>query len=684
MKNIKQLLPLLLLVFVFLGCPPEQNDSDGTPVTSWRGLSVPAATTAIEYANWNGKTNVLKVSPTGNEYGWAVLTRNLGSYTRDVTITISGQVWINTPAKAVWQVNTSGYPEIAGSFNTNIATGQWVTVNGSRKLSLPTGGTLYLSSQQLGNITAYLADFTVTIVEDTGVVTGPTDGGVIREGVVFLTIGDRRDLNDLLPAEFTGKTVTWASSNASLVDIGTTNGIAEAKGINTNGASTFVSGFGTGTTTITASAEGIPNHTITVTATTEALINISNLPSLKDHFAQHFLIGNIYRGTGTPVEISGTGSSATIGDARLTRHFNAITAENNMKPSYLITGRNTTTGVFTWNTGNQTIADNFVYAANNAGMKVIGHTLLWHSQNPQWVWDQVATKGNNNNPAGFGTNPGPGVARITKEQALTIMRQYINAIAGRYKGQIHTWDVLNEIFPDGITGENMVTINWKDAMRNGRSGEGQDRNPWYIAIGSDFVYEGFLAARHADPNAILYYNDYNTDNPNRARLIHDMVVEINNYYLAQSASVKPSGEPADRLLIEGIGMQEHHNLGIADTRIKATIDLFRAMSFAGSSRKIRLSVSELDLIAVAQYSHLGDTGPNRHTESPVTNTQLTTQADLFRAYMRLYIANSDIIERVSLWGITDNVSWRSRGLPLLFDHAGRAKPAYYGFVGALN
>ena len=201
-----------------------------------------------------------------------------------------------------------------------------------------------------------------------------------------------------------------------------------------------------------------------------------------------------------------------------------------------------------------------------------------------------------------------------------------------------------------------------------------------------------MAARLADPDAILYYNDYNTDNSGRANLIRDMVVDVNNRYLALPDAQKPDGERTGqenegRLLIEGIGMQEHHNLGVSANSIRTTITKFRNMTFTGSSRKIRLSVSELDVIAFPSYSAFSTAGgqgagKDQNSSAP-KDSALITQANLYGDYMKLYIANADIIERVSLWGITDDTSWRSVGRPLLFDRHGMTKPAYYKFVGAL-
>ena len=331
---------------------------------------------------------------------------------------------------------------------------------------------------------------------------------------------------------------------------------------------------------------------------------ILNLPPMKDHFAEHFLIGNI---------MNPGDASSKISNKSLIHHFNVLTCENNMKPSYLAPSK----GSYSYGT-----ADNMVNAARASGMKVVGHTLLWHSQNASWM---------------------------TGKLTLADMRNYITAVVSHFKGKIYSWDVLNEVFPDGgYTGD------WKTSMRL--------NNPWFAALGSDFVYEGFLAARKADPNAILYYNDYNTDMASKAKMIHDMVRDVNAEY-------KKNFPNETRLLIEGIGMQEHHNTGVQPSAIRATLNLFKTLG-------VKISVSELDVLSQpwGQYS----------SNTAITEAGRKEQARLYGEYMKVYLDFSDIIERVSLWGVTDDKSWRARGEPLLFSSNGRAKPAYHSFVGALK
>ena len=347
--------------------------------------------------------------------------------------------------------------------------------------------------------------------------------------------------------------------------------------------------------------------------------HISALPPMKDSFAGKFMFGNIFN----PPDVS----SSEVTNTMLTRHYNVLTAENNMKPNQLSNAK----GSY-----NFTTADRMVNAAIASGFKVVGHTLLWHSQIPQWQQN------------------------IDPSTALEDMKKYITDVAGHFRGKIYSWDVINEAFPDGG-----YSSSWKTSMRT--------NNPWFKAIGSDFVYEGFLAARLADPAAILYYNDYNTDNQSKAAMIRDMVKEVNERY-------KKAYPNETRLLIEGIGMQEHHNTGVSASAVRNTLNMFKPLG-------VKISVSELDVLIVTyqEFSPYGH-GPNKQNSiTGYTRTNgLKEQARLYGQYFKVYLEFSDIIERVSFWGVTDNQSWRSAALPLLFDPDGNAKDDYYSVIGSLK
>jgi endo-1,4-beta-xylanase len=155
-----------------------------------------------------------------------------------------------------------------------------------------------------------------------------------------------------------------------------------------------------------------------------------------------------------------------------------------------------------------------------------------------------------------------------------------------------------------------------------------------------------------------------------------MVRDINQKYL--NGSDKPAGEAAGRLLIEGIGMQSHHNTGVSTSSIKAALNKFKELG-------VIISISELDVLgqSYGDFAKVGS-GRNKQDISTVSAPGLQIQAMLYGEYMKLFIEYADIIERVSFWGVTDDRSWRSAGLPLLFDENGKAKEAYFKVIEALK
>ncbi|MDR0456598.1 MAG: endo-1,4-beta-xylanase, partial [Treponema sp.] len=137
---------------------------DYVTVTSWKGLTVPSGTTALQYnIAQQGKTGVLKVLPKSGKYDYSVLEYNLTEYYgKSTTIEISFDIWLETSGKVAWQVSQTGFPVVCGSTSTTLTSGQWHTVTGSATVT--PSGALYLSSQQLGDtVVAYIANFEITI-----------------------------------------------------------------------------------------------------------------------------------------------------------------------------------------------------------------------------------------------------------------------------------------------------------------------------------------------------------------------------------------------------------------------------------------------------------------------------------------------------------------------------------------
>lgn len=178
--------------------------------------------------------------------------------------------------------------------------------------------------------------------------------------------------------------------------------------------------------------------------------------------------------------------------AALNTEFNSVTPENEMKWDALEASR----GSFTYGA-----ADQIVNHAQARGMKVRGHTLVWHSQLPGWV----------------GT--------LGASDLRTAMNNHITQVMRHYQGKIHSWDVVNEAFQDGSSG----------ARRS---------SPFQDKLGNGFIEEAFRTARSVDPAAKLCYNDYNTDGVNaKSNAVYAMVKDF-----------KQRGVP-----IDCVGFQSHFN-----------------------------------------------------------------------------------------------------------------------------
>ncbi len=223
---------------------------------------------------------------------------------------------------------------------------------------------------------------------------------------------------------------------------------------------------------------------------------------------------------GAAVAANRLGESAYV--TTLNREFNQATPENEMKWDATEPNR----GQFTY--GN---ADRVVNHARGQGMAVRGHTLVWHSQLPGWV-----------------SNIGSG------SELLSVMRNHISNVAGRYRGQIAYWDVVNEAFADGTSGARRSTV-------------------FQQRIGNGYIEEAFRAARTADPSAKLCYNDYNTDGQNaKSTAVYNMVRDF-----------KARGVP-----IDCVGFQAHLSTGSVPGDIQANLQRFANLG-------VDVHITELDI-----------------------------------------------------------------------------------------
>jgi len=333
------------------------------------------------------------------------------------------------------------------------------------------------------------------------------------------------------------------------------------------------------------------------------------LPSLAAIYGDHFMVGGCFGAD----KISGARGELFF------HHYNAMTAENAMKPESLYTQDRAL---------DFSAIDALLEQISGYGNTLHGHTLVWHQQTPIWM-----TQYEDGSP-------------ITRAQARQNMAEHIDAVAGHFAGKVYSWDVINEAIEDSIANPS----DWKAALR---------KTPWYKAFangapgenGHDYVDFAFRQARAADPGAILYYNDYNLNNARKAQAVAAMVGEINGAWLAEGNI---------RLLIEGVGMQGHYNLGTRAADVEASIKLFADLG-------VKLSISELDVNA-----------------KPGGPTQMLLQAMKYAELFVVFKAHSHVIERVSFWGLDDGTSWLNlpqfggpNADPLPFASDLSAKLAYY-------
>jgi endo-1,4-beta-xylanase len=336
-------------------------------------------------------------------------------------------------------------------------------------------------------------------------------------------------------------------------------------------------------------------------------------PSLKDALTGKFYIGTAL----DSIQIIGADTSSL---KVVLQHFNTITAENCMK-SGLIQPQQ---GTFDFS-----LADQFIEFGVKNNMKIIGHTLIWHSQAPKWLF--VDNNGND----------------VSRDTLIERMKTHIYTVVGRYKGRVHGWDVVNEaILDDG---------SWRQSK-------------FYSIVGEDFVKLAFQFAHEADPQAELYYNDYSMAHEGKRQGVVDMVKNL------QSQGIK----------IDGIGMQGHLNMDWPSvTEFEKSL-----LAFAGLNVKVH--ITELDLsVLPSPHRNMGanvsDSYEYQQTLNPYTNglpdSVATAVHNRYNDYFMLFLKHSDKIDRVTLWGTTDNQSWKNNwpipgrtDYPLLFDRNYQPKP----------
>lgn len=300
----------------------------------------------------------------------------------------------------------------------------------------------------------------------------------------------------------------------------------------------------------------------------------------------------------------------------LNLHHNLATAENAMKPGEVYSGRE-----FDFSG-----SDALVERINEEGLDIHGHVLVWHQQSPEWL---------HSNSDG---------SSLTREEALENMETHIRTVMNHFGENVSSWDVVNE----ALAGDWGNPENWRGQLRD---------TGWRRAVGDDYVYEAFKIARQvADENGwhdmVLYYNDYNDHNQGKAQTMYYMIRELNEMYAEEVGDENAK-------LISGVGMQGHYTINLNPDLVEQSIERFRQLD-------IEIGITELDVTTL--------------TENEYVESEINRQAYVYARLFQIFRDHSDVIDRVTFWGLNDANSWRSDRFPLLFDGRLQAKPAYYAVV----
>jgi len=271
----------------------------------------------------------------------------------------------------------------------------------------------------------------------------------------------------------------------------------------------------------------------------------------------------------------------------------------------------------------------------NNSQDLIGHTLVWHNQIPQWV-----TKNKDGSLA-------------NRSLLLDRIENHIKKVAGRYLGKVKGWDVVNEaIMEDG-------------SFRN---------SDLYKILGEEFIYKSFEIANKVDPNAELYYNDYSIYKPKKC-----------DAAIALAKKISSKG-----LRIDGIGMQAHWGLDYP------TINEIEKSIIKINNAGFQVHITELDIDVLPNLyeiegADLSDNFKSNDELNPyktglpdsISNLLSERYVELFK----LFSKHSDKIDRVTFWGLSDGHSWKNDwpakgriNYPLLFDRDNKPKKAYHSIV----
>lgn len=329
---------------------------------------------------------------------------------------------------------------------------------------------------------------------------------------------------------------------------------------------------------------------------------------LKDYYAGYFDVG---------VAVSPRVLKTDEGDL-VVKQFNSMTPENAMKMGPIQPRE----GQFNWSDG-----DSIVAFAQRHGLKMRGHTLVWHNQTPRWFFTNAAGD------------------TVSREVLLQRMKDHIFAVAGRYKGKIYAWDVVNEVISD----------NPREFYRP---------SPFFRIIGEDFIEHAFRFAHEADKGALLFYNDYNEISQVKRGKIIQMI-----------RNLRAKGVP-----IHGVGLQAHWAINEPSYgQLDSTLSEFAQLG-------LPLHITEID-ISVYPKEHDARERQASDNDTSYSAAKEAAQIEKYHMSFELFRKYRNQIASVTFWNISDRYSWldnfpvrNRKDHPLLFDRNLQPKKAYWEVV----
>jgi len=330
---------------------------------------------------------------------------------------------------------------------------------------------------------------------------------------------------------------------------------------------------------------------------------------LKDYYKNYFPIG---------VAVSPQSLRNPDQQKLILEQFNSLTPENAMKMGPIHPRENQ----YYWRD-----ADSIVSFAMKNNLRVRGHTLCWHSQTPSWLFVDSAGK------------------EVSKEVLLKRLKEHIYEVAGRYKGKVYAWDVVNEAVSD-------------------RPDEFLRPSQWLRICGEEYIAKAFQYAHEADPNALLFYNDYNEISAVKREKIYRLV-----------KGLKDAGIP-----IHGVGLQGHWAIN-EPTREQLDSTMKR---FADLGLKIQ--ITELD-ISVYPKEHSARQPISSDSDTVFTADKENAQLEKYKMCFDIFSRYRNVISGITFWNVSDRHSWldnfpvrNRKDYPLLFDKNLQPKKAYYEVI----